>query len=346
MALESGVYISDLVITNPPGSDPKSQMDDHLRLIKSTVKTTFPNIAGAMTMTHTELNTVTSRGLIAGQTWTGTHDYTGGVLRSATPVGATDVASKGYVDNLAYSTAIAPRMLRVARTSDTILAPGDATKLFDITSGTFAQTFTASASLGDGWYVLYKNTGTGVVTLTPNGAETISGASSLLLLRGDFYIVQCDGSNLNAVKLDSPPQSMVSTSQLDKTSDTTLADIVGFSANLVGGGTYKFSIIAFTTLLSSGSAGVKFGFTGTATATSFVAAMQASQISGQYNTVKVTSLASTLGNDNAIGSVVQIDGVIVVNAGGTFKIQFAQQASNATASSVLVNSTFTVERIA
>lgn len=56
MALETGTYISDLTITNPTSTDPKSQGDDHLRLLKSTVKATFPNVTGAVTATHTELN--------------------------------------------------------------------------------------------------------------------------------------------------------------------------------------------------------------------------------------------------------------------------------------------------
>jgi hypothetical protein len=56
--LETGTYISDLVVTNPTSSDLASQGDDHLRLVKSTIKTTFPNITGAVTPTHTELNFV------------------------------------------------------------------------------------------------------------------------------------------------------------------------------------------------------------------------------------------------------------------------------------------------
>ena len=58
MALESGTFISDLIVTNPTGADAKSTADDHLRLIKSTVKATFPNVAGAVTPTHTVLNFV------------------------------------------------------------------------------------------------------------------------------------------------------------------------------------------------------------------------------------------------------------------------------------------------
>jgi hypothetical protein len=56
MGLETGDYISDLVSTNPTGVDQKLQGDDHLRLIKHVLKTSFPNIDGAMTATEEILN--------------------------------------------------------------------------------------------------------------------------------------------------------------------------------------------------------------------------------------------------------------------------------------------------
>lgn len=56
MGLETATYISDLVSTNPAANDAKSVGDDHIRLLKSTVKATFPNVTGAVTATHTELN--------------------------------------------------------------------------------------------------------------------------------------------------------------------------------------------------------------------------------------------------------------------------------------------------
>jgi len=56
MALESTTYIDGLVATNPTGTDPRSQGDDHIRLVKSAVKATFPSITGAVTSTHAELN--------------------------------------------------------------------------------------------------------------------------------------------------------------------------------------------------------------------------------------------------------------------------------------------------
>jgi hypothetical protein len=54
--LETGTYISDLVATNPLSSDLASTADDHIRLLKSTIKTTFPNINGAVTATDEQLN--------------------------------------------------------------------------------------------------------------------------------------------------------------------------------------------------------------------------------------------------------------------------------------------------
>ena len=56
MGLETGTYISDLNSSNPVAGDPVNEGDDHIRLVKSTVKATFPSVTGAVTSTHTELN--------------------------------------------------------------------------------------------------------------------------------------------------------------------------------------------------------------------------------------------------------------------------------------------------
>ena len=56
MALEAGTHIDDLVVTNPASTDGLAQADDHIRLIKTTLKNTFPNVTGAVTATHGALN--------------------------------------------------------------------------------------------------------------------------------------------------------------------------------------------------------------------------------------------------------------------------------------------------
>ena len=64
MSLETGSYIKDLVSTNPEGTDPKSQGDDHLRLLKNVLKTQFSGftLGVPITITEAELNSM----LVAG----------------------------------------------------------------------------------------------------------------------------------------------------------------------------------------------------------------------------------------------------------------------------------------
>lgn len=90
MALENATYISDLVTSNPQSTDSVSQADDHLRLIKSTVKATFPNVTGAVTKSHTQINDLLEK---SGGTMTGF------LLLAGAPTQSTHAATKAYVDS-------------------------------------------------------------------------------------------------------------------------------------------------------------------------------------------------------------------------------------------------------
>jgi microcystin-dependent protein len=69
MALETASYIDGLVATNPLGSDPLADADGHIRLVKSALKATFPNITGPVTATQDSLNSpLPSGGIIL---WSG-----------------------------------------------------------------------------------------------------------------------------------------------------------------------------------------------------------------------------------------------------------------------------------
>lgn len=56
MSLESAGFIKDLVPTNPEGTDPKSQGDDHLRMIKAVLKAQFSGFTQGVGITLTEGN--------------------------------------------------------------------------------------------------------------------------------------------------------------------------------------------------------------------------------------------------------------------------------------------------
>jgi hypothetical protein len=125
--------------------------------------------------------------------------------------------------------------------------------------------------------------------------------------------------------------------QFDKTTDTTLADVTGLSINVVAGVTYQFEAVLFTTSNSSG--GVKAAIAGTATATAIIYEAVVYNAAALAAQTRATALAAAVGGVTAVTvAMMVIRGLITVNAAGTLTIQFAQNASNGAASSVLIGS--------
>ena len=85
MPVESASFISQLNPSYPTGAETKAEGDNHIRMFKAAVQGTFNNLgAAAVTKTAAELNSVTDRALRAGDTYTGTHDFTGATANVAT----------------------------------------------------------------------------------------------------------------------------------------------------------------------------------------------------------------------------------------------------------------------
>lgn len=127
--------------------------------------------------------------------------------------------------------------------------------------------------------------------------------------------------------------------QFDATSSTTLTNVTGLTRNVEASRVYAFRAKLQTTANVAG--GVKFAVSGTATATAIsyegilndTATIVAQTRSTALGTTVCASTTSTAGT-------CEIGGVIQVNAAGTLTIQFAQNASSASASSVLANQQF------
>jgi len=74
MALETASWVTQLVDTNPTASDPVSEGDDHLRMVKTVLKNSFPsssttaivpNVSGQSGKYLTNDGTDTSWGTVA-----------------------------------------------------------------------------------------------------------------------------------------------------------------------------------------------------------------------------------------------------------------------------------------
>jgi len=126
--------------------------------------------------------------------------------------------------------------LAVARSSNTIIAAGDFSKSF-ICTGTFTQTLTAAATLGDGFMFWIRNDGTGVITIDPNAAETIDGAATIALAPGDSCVVFCDGSLFYTFgRVSSVKRPVVTVYTAGSGTHTTTVGATRMRVRLVGGG--------------------------------------------------------------------------------------------------------------
>jgi hypothetical protein len=134
MGLEVGSFVNDLNVANPVGgTDQKAQGDDHLRLIKSVLKATFPLAVGARLFRDDD----------AGAGLTLTWDLH---RKSASPAAADLIAA--YDISFDSSTAVKRTGLRLlARLDDQINATEDTSALLQIM---VAGTLTTAMTLGAG----------------------------------------------------------------------------------------------------------------------------------------------------------------------------------------------------
>ena len=122
MTVETASYISQLDPTYPAAGDPKSEGDNHLRLVKTVLKTQFPNfgtnaitataaevnyLVGVTSGVQAQLNTLdTGKASKSGATYTGSHDFTAAALTVPTQTtgdATTKAASTAFVAATAFN---------------------------------------------------------------------------------------------------------------------------------------------------------------------------------------------------------------------------------------------------
>ena len=183
---------------------------------------------------------------------------------------------------------------------------------------------------------------------SPSIAATGGDADIFLILQGKGTgVPDVTQSNIRVDGVSVFPLRMArTTATFSKTSDTTLANVTGLSVTVVAGGVYKFRAVLFATSVAVG--GAKAAIAGTATATTVIYHGTGLDLSAGANAdSRATALGTAVAsNPNyANNPIIYIDGTIVVNAGGTLTVQFAQDTSNATPSTVEIGSYFEVQRM-
>lgn len=75
--------------------------------------------------------------------------------------------------------------------TNTVLVNGNRAQVFRWTGGSGTFTLPASASVAVGWYVGLRNDGSGALTVTPSGGNTIDGGATLTVQPGDSCWIVC-----------------------------------------------------------------------------------------------------------------------------------------------------------
>ena len=125
MGLETSTYVNGLNANNPASTDGLAQADDHLRLIKGTLTSTFPNLNAAVTADPTELN------ILDGATvTTGELNVLDGITATTTELNYTDGVTSNIQTQLDAKASTASPTLTGTTTVTTVSIGG-----FTVTTG-------------------------------------------------------------------------------------------------------------------------------------------------------------------------------------------------------------------
>jgi hypothetical protein len=213
MALETGTFISDLVVTNPPDTDPRSQGAGHLRLIKAVLLNTFP-ITGlgfgvgtatgtasalVLALTNDPGGSITPPGMLLVKAL-GPNTITNPTITVGVRSPITITKNVGLV--LALGDIISNQWIWLAYNGTTydLLNPSTVTLstqanitgnitltvadvgIIKYVTATADITMPAASTVAAGASITFKSQTTGNVRFIPNGADTFDGVNSTLRL--------------------------------------------------------------------------------------------------------------------------------------------------------------------
>jgi hypothetical protein len=210
MTIETATYISQLNTAYPASGDAKSEGDNHIRLLKSTIKATWPNLtATPVTPTSADLNTVAGAATTGGvglnvATQTAANNTT---LAASTAFVSTAVAAAAFAVTLPSQSGNAGRNIYTDGSTASWQSVGGPITLITGTTQTAVSgpqyvatnvaattvTLPASPTTGD---VIWFTVGNGLITNTIDpGANTINGTAGTMTVDDQYatIFVKWDG---------------------------------------------------------------------------------------------------------------------------------------------------------
>lgn len=105
------------------------------------------------------------------------------------------------------------------------------------TGGGGTLTLPAASAAGSGWFINLRNSGSGALTVDPNGSETINGAAALVLQPEDSAVAISNGTGWYTVGLGQDAVFAFDYTSIDLTGETSPYTLSGAELNRIA---YKF----------------------------------------------------------------------------------------------------------
>lgn len=309
MSVESASYINQLDSTRPTSSDLKSEGDNHLRLLKVVLQNTLPNIAGAVTATHTQLNYVTgvtsaiqtqldAKAPLASPALTGTPT----VPTAATATTTTQAASTAFVHNVLDSLGDATLAAAEAQADIATTQAGIATTQAGLATTNGAAQVTLAAA-----QVTLATTQAGIATTQAGISTTQAGNAAASAVAAD---ASADAAAASAVAADASADAAAASA----------ASIAGGPVTSVNGMTGVVTGLATASDITAERSA-------TATLTNKTIALGSNTVSGtlaQFNTaVTDADFASLAGTETLANKTI---------AGATFTDGYTEETATANTS--------------
>ena len=158
---------------------------------------------GANTFTVTDASQNTIISISAGQAYcvylsdNSTANGTWRNIQFGTGTSSADSASLAGLGLFAYGSLLGVEFPAIALAANTTITTNYRASIIDWTGGAGTMTFSGASTLGDGWFCMFRNSGSGALVLDPT--ETIDGAASITLNVGESCLVACNGATFNSL---------------------------------------------------------------------------------------------------------------------------------------------------
>ena len=191
--MEITATTSGLSVIMPPANQVSVGQDALIRNLGSNTFTIQDNAGGtiiALVGGKAEYIYVTNNSTVAG-TW--------GIIAFGTGTSSADASTLAGLGLMAISTTLNQTHPVESITNEYTFTAGDRAQTAVWASGAGTATLPLASTLGNNWFVLFKNNGTGSYVISTSGSDLFDGASNKTYQPNESSFIVCDGSQFVSI---------------------------------------------------------------------------------------------------------------------------------------------------